>query len=78
MDGQRELEFLPSLREDADKLKKPPFPDRPSENFDEDFLPEAQGSESGKLEYRAHSLEIRIASVRTPLDVFRNGLAEVL
>jgi hypothetical protein len=41
VDGQGKLEFFPSLREDADELKKPPFPDGPSKDFDEDLFPDS-------------------------------------
>ena len=47
MDGQRKLEFIPSLCEDADELEKSPFPDGPGKDFDEDLFPATRSQDTG-------------------------------
>ena len=78
MDGQRKLEFFPSLCEDADELEKSPFPDRPGKDFDEDLFPDTPRSGYEKPKSGVRSLEVRVTSVRTHINVIRNGLAEPL
>jgi len=78
VDSKCRLELFPSLREDADELKEPPFPNGPSKNFDENFFPETPRSGHERLRSGVCSLEVRIASIRTLLDVFRGSLAESL
>lgn len=79
MDSQCKFEFFPSLCEDADKLEKPPFPDWPSKNLDQDLFPKiSPGSVCERLKSGVRLLEVRIASIRTRLNVLRDLLAQPL
>lgn len=77
-DSQCELKLFPSLCEDADELKKPPFPEWSSKNFDKELLPNTMGSGCEGLKAGVHSLEIRITSIRALLDVCCDSFAELL
>ena len=76
-DGHCELELPPSLREHLNILDKPSFPDGSSENFDKEFFPRDSvdlGHERSNP--HAYSLEVRIASIGTELDIFCYSLTE--
>lgn len=78
MDGQRKLEFVPSLGKDSNELKKPPFPNGARKYFDEDLFPETTKLGTKMPKSGVHLLQIRIASVRALLYVFCNGFAKLL
>jgi len=78
VNSQCELKLFPPPREDLDELKEPPFPNGPRENFDKDPSSESTGSGNKTFKYGVYSPEIRIASVCTLLDVFRDSFAKLL
>lgn len=81
VDRNRKLKPLPLLREDADELDKPLFPDKPTNDFVDKLSPEiSQGSRlvRQRLKYGVHSREIGITSFCTFIDVFCAFLAELL
>jgi hypothetical protein len=79
VDSQRKLELFPSLCEDANELDESSFPDGPSENFDQELFPDiSPGSGREKLECGVHLLEVRVASIGTLLNVFRDSLTKFL
>lgn len=78
VDSQRELKLFPPPREDLDELNEPPFPNGPRKNFDKELSPESTVSRNEKFKYGVCSPEIRIASVCTLLDVFRDSFAKLL
>ena len=78
MDGQRKFKFFPSLGKDSNELDEPPFPDGARKDFDKDLFPETTKLGTKMPKCSACLLEIRIASVRAFLYVFRNGFAKFL
>ena len=77
--GQRKLEIVPSLGEDLDEFDKPPIPDGPRENFDNQFFPDVSPvCDAGDQKVFVRSLEIRVTSITAFPDVLCDTITKLL